>query len=519
VRRKASESNSLDRRGPGDFARIPITASLPKVAAAPSLTIQRKCTCGAKTHGEEECVDCKKRKEGRAGDLIHPKLIVGAVDDPLEHEADRVADFVLSHPAPRISPAAPKASPLTPTSGNPTGPGPSPASILTGEAASVLSQAGPGRPLPTDVRTDFESRFGQDFSHVRLHTSDAATRSAHSFEARAYTLGSHIVFGSSEYQPDSPIGKRLLAHELTHVVQQGTTGAKSHVKSVTPRIEAANKTQIQRQAMPDPSTGSKENEKVEKTNKERWPINYETQAEAERQRQNIEKKGIKTEGPVSIEQRKKTLWTFDFFRLAAQEAEAAKVKKEAELGDRYVVTLKNDDRVGPYVHFRLESPCGSPLKSKGTISTVSWGETGGLYPTSADKEEPERWDSDKTCELLKARRAVHEVGKRNKGVHRANPNLKKPGVKRVVRFHYVQNFPTVDIEIADSSVQWFYLSNTPDGPKSHLGLTKPSKIVKSYGPFFNVGGGDAKVGSTWLHFYALLEPEEKPASSKKKQKK
>jgi hypothetical protein len=77
-----------------------------------------------------------------------------------------------------------------------------------------------GRPLPSGVRSFFEPRFGHDFSQVRIHTGPEASESAASINARAFTYGSHIVFGAGEQQPESTPGRKLLAHELVHVVQQ-----------------------------------------------------------------------------------------------------------------------------------------------------------------------------------------------------------------------------------------------------------------------------------------------------------
>ncbi|MDN5289506.1 MAG: hypothetical protein JWR38_5780 [Mucilaginibacter sp.] len=78
-----------------------------------------------------------------------------------------------------------------------------------------------GQPLPENSRQFFEPRFGQDFSNVRVHTDSVAAKSAQSINALAYTTGSDIVFNSGQYSPESDSGKRLMAHELTHVVQQG----------------------------------------------------------------------------------------------------------------------------------------------------------------------------------------------------------------------------------------------------------------------------------------------------------
>lgn len=77
-----------------------------------------------------------------------------------------------------------------------------------------------GTPLGADVRTDMEGRFGQDFGDVRIHNDVAAHDSAKSVNAQAYTVGSNIVFQRDKYDPASDSGRHMLAHELTHVVQQ-----------------------------------------------------------------------------------------------------------------------------------------------------------------------------------------------------------------------------------------------------------------------------------------------------------
>lgn len=77
-----------------------------------------------------------------------------------------------------------------------------------------------GRPLDPDVRSDMESRLGHDFSDVRVHNDRAADDSAKAVNARAYTVGSNVVFQRDAYDPTSDAGRVTLAHELTHVVQQ-----------------------------------------------------------------------------------------------------------------------------------------------------------------------------------------------------------------------------------------------------------------------------------------------------------
>jgi hypothetical protein len=77
-----------------------------------------------------------------------------------------------------------------------------------------------GRPLETPLRRDMENRFGHDFSHVRVHTGKAADQSARDVNARAYTTGRNVVFADGEYSPTGVSGRRLIAHELAHVLQQ-----------------------------------------------------------------------------------------------------------------------------------------------------------------------------------------------------------------------------------------------------------------------------------------------------------
>jgi hypothetical protein len=83
----------------------------------------------------------------------------------------------------------------------------------------VLSS--PGQSLDAGTRTFMESRFAHDFSGVRVHSDERAADSARSVNALAYTVGRDVVFGAGQYTPGTMAGKRLLAHELTHVVQQG----------------------------------------------------------------------------------------------------------------------------------------------------------------------------------------------------------------------------------------------------------------------------------------------------------
>ena len=152
---------------------------------------------------------------------VQPKLVVGAPDDVSEREADRVADTVMRMPE---SPAGelPEeeeeklVSPKADTGG---------LTPLSGELADrIQALEGGGVPLGEGERAFFEPRFDADFSQVRVHTGPAAEEAASALNARAFTLGHDIAFGPGRYAPGTEEGLRLMAHELTHVVQQGGVG-------------------------------------------------------------------------------------------------------------------------------------------------------------------------------------------------------------------------------------------------------------------------------------------------------
>ncbi|SEP63614.1 protein of unknown function [Solimonas aquatica] len=97
-----------------------------------------------------------------------------------------------------------------------------------------LSRLGPGEALPAEVRSEFEPQLQHEFSAVRIHTDGAADAAARALQARAFTRGQHLVFAAGQYDPQSREGKRLLAHELTHVVQQENGVSRSIMRITTP---------------------------------------------------------------------------------------------------------------------------------------------------------------------------------------------------------------------------------------------------------------------------------------------
>jgi hypothetical protein len=138
-----------------------------------------------------------------------PRREIGSANDPLKRRADRVAHQVKGRPATRLAAAADK-------------PG---APRATGSAAApdTVQEAlrSPGEPLDAATRAFFEPRFGRDLAAVRVHFDSAAARSARDVHAAAYTVGRDVVFGAGTFAPGTEAGDRLIAHELTHVVQQG----------------------------------------------------------------------------------------------------------------------------------------------------------------------------------------------------------------------------------------------------------------------------------------------------------
>ena len=97
------------------------------------------------------------------------------------------------------------------------------ASAPVAPAPSPIAHAGAGAPLPSSVRGQMEPRFGASFGHVRVHTGASAAQDSAALNANAFTVGQHIYFGRDKFQPQSAGGQELIAHELTHTIQQGAT--------------------------------------------------------------------------------------------------------------------------------------------------------------------------------------------------------------------------------------------------------------------------------------------------------
>lgn len=187
--------------------------------------------------------------------FFQPKLTVNQPGDVYEQEADAMADKVMRMAGPTVGqpgffkPAnnalqrkcqhceedqkiQRKENSETGSTGN------------NGLDSYVGSLNSSGQPLSESSRQFFEPKFGYDFSNVKLHTDSVAAKSAQSINALAYTAGNNIVFNSGQYSPDSDNGKKLMAHELTHVVQQ-SGGAKSIQKAPATKSSETNESKTE----------------------------------------------------------------------------------------------------------------------------------------------------------------------------------------------------------------------------------------------------------------------------------
>lgn len=191
-------------------ARSHAVATVTSTPATAPPVLRRGCACGDRAAGPSgRCADCETeaRLAPRAG------VVVGPADDAFEREAERVAAAVVAGGAagtigPPAAPAAQRAP--TAASGAPT------------VAPCALAEATRGgRPLGAALRAEFEPRFGRDLSHLRLHDGPQSQALSRGIGARAATHGHDILFAAGALDESSATGRRLLAHEITHSIQQG----------------------------------------------------------------------------------------------------------------------------------------------------------------------------------------------------------------------------------------------------------------------------------------------------------
>lgn len=169
--------------------------------------------------------------------VIQAKLKIGQPNDIYEQEADRVAEQVMRMPEPQVwqQPEEKEEEEIIQ---------PKKVSRQTPEVtpdlkSRIQSLKGGGQPLSESTRAFFEPRLGYNLSQIRVHVHTRAAGMARIINARAFTIGKHIVFGAGQYSPFTTTGKRLLAHEIVHAMQQRTFGNRqrksSKLASVKPR--------------------------------------------------------------------------------------------------------------------------------------------------------------------------------------------------------------------------------------------------------------------------------------------
>lgn len=269
IRRKPERESVLSPT----FAAIRQTSGndRPQPRPAGSGLLQRQCRCGKHTIAGGVCEACQQKgasasaaslaEIGQAGStqvqtfpdrpwgpdfsaipartlttsswqIVQADLTVNAPGDPYEQEADRVAGAVMRMPASPVSPPLndlndwlkPTVSRLPAISRLQTSGGGGAFQAPASVEAGIQQMRGSGQSLPEEEQAFFEERMGYDFSQVRVHTDARAVQASRDIQAQAFTIGHNIAFNEGAYQPGTAAGRYLLAHELTHVVQQGAAG-------------------------------------------------------------------------------------------------------------------------------------------------------------------------------------------------------------------------------------------------------------------------------------------------------
>ena len=176
------------------------------VAKSPSTNAR---ATGVPVKGLQTAADARIRRILRAPD--QGGLSLGRRQDACEGEAEKAARAVNGQAQPErgIQPAIHRSQA--------TAEGRIPEEL----ASRIARMQRSGQPFPEGLRGRFEPAFGRDFGAVRIHTGPEAAETAHDLAARAYTIGSHVAFAPGEFRPETPAGRALIAHELTHVIQQG----------------------------------------------------------------------------------------------------------------------------------------------------------------------------------------------------------------------------------------------------------------------------------------------------------
>lgn len=347
----------------------------------PSGILQRKCACGTHTIAGGECEACKRKQ-------AQTKLVINQPGDRYEQEADRTADAVMS-----ISEVANQQSPFAVTPVQAAQVSRACADSDKGMCATRMSEdtdvesevieetegeflqtkkradhvakpnsdtessiqamRGQGQPLPVASRSFFEPRFGHDFSHVRVHAGGEATSAARSMNARAFTVGHDIVFGANEFAPETTTGQRLLAHELTHVLQQRHAISNDSVASIQMQPKS-------KKEPPPKKEGDKDKPKDKPKEKPKAQLRFNSEAEARATFDRLKKLEIEVDEPVEVNKR----WVLNFRRLSKAEAKAKAEEKKKNLATGLTAGTDYDNESDSYyVKILLKCPEGVPAKT------------------------------------------------------------------------------------------------------------------------------------------------------------
>jgi 3D (Asp-Asp-Asp) domain-containing protein len=263
-----------------------------------------------------------------------------------------------------------------------------------------------GQPLDQSTRAFFEPRFGHHFSQVRVHAGARAAESARAINSLAFTLGDHIVFGERQFSPETNLGKQLLAHELTHVIQQGAAGGSRGSVAIGPADDGYEReadsvaervlqgtgptiplvssrttpgTLTIRRKCPalsggstgcacttatKPSQGTPPTKVPEFTvagaTRTQWRVGYNQRKETESPLALLKRLHISAEEPYQ----EGKLWTFCYCPLSQAEAASEAKHKQTELGENFSVIAKFSDQAKSYfVDAKAKCPQAIPKRT------------------------------------------------------------------------------------------------------------------------------------------------------------
>ena len=219
ARTAESRLQSLDRRPvAATVARVPIHEAAPPVQSITAAgALQRKI-------GNRGTLALARSAASSDNAPSVDSIRISSPSDPAEREATSVAASIMrsvdTAPVSASTPSSLQRAASAPLSRS--------ASVApAGVSAKIARSMSGGTALPTSVRSFMEPRFGANFGGVRIHTGENAAGLSRQLNARAFTVGEHVFFGRNQFQPGERDGRELIAHELTHTIQQGAAAQRS----------------------------------------------------------------------------------------------------------------------------------------------------------------------------------------------------------------------------------------------------------------------------------------------------